>query len=471
MFADKRYLITLLGLVLIAAACSSAPAPTTAATPSAAPPAGAPATGEVTVFAAASLTDVFNDMARSFQQANPDAHVTFNFASSGTLVNQLNQGARADVFASADQTNMNNAKNGGSLTGPDQVFARNSLIVIVPAANPAHITGLKDLANGGIKVVTANTSVPIGQYTQTMLQKASADPAYGSDFQSKFQANIVSQQTDDKQIVAQVQLGEADAAVVYATDITPTTQSQLTAVQIPTQFNTDVAYPIATTKGDNPTGGQAFVNYVLSPAGQQVLKTWNFLPPTPPAAAAQPTAAPVASGGAPAGVAALAAAAPAAPAPNLAASSTFAPAVAVKGLVGKPREFTYADLMQLPAETISVSFQAGQGVTNATFTGTSLLNLFDAAGGAVLPNDGNNAKLRVSVMVTGADGYQVLFGWGDLDPDYGAAPILLAYLQDGRPMGDKQGMARLVVPGDKRGGRYVSTVKSIELRDPGPALP
>jgi hypothetical protein len=97
--------------------------------------------------------------------------------------------------------------------------------------------------------------------------------------------------------------------------------------------------------------------------------------------------------------------------------------------------------------------------------------VFDAAGGAKLPNDSNTAKLRVTVMVTGADGYQVALGWGELDPEFGAAPILLAYLSDDKPMGDKQGMARLVVPGDKRGGRYVSTVKSIELRDPGPALP
>jgi DMSO/TMAO reductase YedYZ molybdopterin-dependent catalytic subunit len=145
--------------------------------------------------------------------------------------------------------------------------------------------------------------------------------------------------------------------------------------------------------------------------------------------------------------------------------------VAIKGLVGAPRSFTREDLMKLPAETVQVSYQAGQGTDSASFTGTRLLNVFDAAGGAKLPADTNNAKLRVTVMVTGADGYQVVFGWGDLDPDFGAAPILLAYARDGQPMGDKAGMARLVVPGDKRGGRYVSTVKSVELNDPGPAAP
>jgi hypothetical protein len=134
------------------------------------------------------------------------------------------------------------------------------------------------------------------------------------------------------------------------------------------------------------------------------------------------------------------------------------------GLVGNLRTFTLEDLKALPADTVQVSYAAGQGTESGTFTGTRLLNVFDAAGGARLPNDMNNAKLRTTVMVTAADGYQVAFGWGELDPDFGAAPILLAYARDGQPMGDKQGMARIVVPGDKRGGRYASMVKSIELR-------
>jgi DMSO/TMAO reductase YedYZ molybdopterin-dependent catalytic subunit len=279
---------------------------------------------------------------------------------------------------------------------------------------------------------------------------------------------VVSQQTDDRQIVAQVQLGEADAAVVYATDITPSTQGQLMSFPVPDAFNLVVVYPIATTRGDNPSGGQAWVNFVLSPAGQNILKMWNFLPP-PPSAAAAPTPGTASPPPPAAGAPPAAAVAPAAPAPNLAASTTFSPTVAVKGLVGTPRTFTYVDLMQLQPETVQVSFQAGQGVTNTSFTGTRLLNVFDAAGGAVLPNDINNARLRVTVMITGADGYQVALGWGEIDPEFGAAPIMLAYQENGQPMGDKMGMARLVVPEDKRGGRYVSTVKSIELRDPGPA--
>jgi molybdenum ABC transporter molybdate-binding protein len=353
---------------------------------------------------------------------------------------------------------MDNAKKSGAVTGQDKVFAGNRLVLITPKDNPAKISGVKDLANDGVKFVTAQPSVPIGTYTAQMLDKASADPAYGSDFKAKVQANTVSQEDNVRQVVSKVQLGEADAAIVYSTDPTPQVRDQLNIIDVPDPIQTLASYPIAVAKGNNSSGGEAFASYVLGPDGQATLKKWGFLPPPTASAAAQPTAA----------AAANAAPAAAAPVPGV-ASSTFAPEVAVKGLVGTPRSFTFDDLSKLPAETVNVSFQAGQGTTQASFTGTRLLNVFDAAGGAKLPNDSNNAKLRTTVMVTGADGYQVALGWGELDPEFGAAPILLAYEQDGKPMGDKQGMARLVVPGDKRGGRYVSTVKSIDIRDPGPA--
>jgi molybdate transport system substrate-binding protein len=411
-------------------------------------------------------------MATAFQQANPNAKLTFNFGASSTLATQLGQGASADVFASADTTQMDNAKKSGAVTGQDQVFAGNRLVLITPRDNPANVNSVKDLANDGVKFVTAQPSVPIGTYTAQMLDKASSDPSFGSDFKDRVMANTVSQETDVRQVVSKVQLGEADAAIVYSTDPTPQVRDQLNIIQVPDALQTLASYPIAVAKGNNATGGEAFVSYVLGPEGQATLAKWGFLPPPPQAAAAaQPTASttggqPPAAGGAPSGGAAAANA----PIPSV-ASATFAPEVAVMGLVGNPRSFTMDDLKQLPAETVDVSFQAGQGTTTASFTGTRLLNVFDAAGGAKLPNDINNAKLRTTVMVTGADGYQVALGWGELDPEFGAAPIMLAYMQDGKPMGDKQGMARLVVPGDKRGGRYVSTVKSIEIRDPGPAEP
>jgi molybdate transport system substrate-binding protein len=405
----------------------------------------------------------------AFQQANPNAKLTFNFGASSALATQLGQGARADVFASADQTQMDNARKADAISGPDNVFARNRLVLITPRDNPKQIMSVKDLANDSVKFVTAQPAVPIGQYTDQMLDKAQADPAtYGADFKSRVQANTVSREDNVRQVVSKVQLGEADAAIVYSTDATPQVRDQLQIIQVPDPLQTLATYPIADAKGNNAAGGEAFTAYVLSPQGQATLAKWGFLPPTATGASAPQS--PIGTPGGPATKAAAsgAAAPAAAPAPGV-ASSTFAPEVAVKGLVGTPRSFSRDDLMQLPPETVSVSFLSGQGTTNATFTGTRLLNVFEAAGGARLPNDTNNARLRVTVMVTGADGYQVALGWGELDPEFGNAPILLAYENDGQPLGDKQGMARLVVPGDKRGGRYVSTVKSIELRDPGPA--
>jgi molybdate transport system substrate-binding protein len=405
-------------------------------------------------------------MATAFQQANPNAKLTFNFGASSQLATQLGQGAKADVFASADQTQMDNAKKASAIGGQDVVFARNRLVVITPKDNPKQINAVKDLAKDGVKFVTAQPTVPIGQYTAQLLDKAVADPAYGADFKSKVEANTVSKEDNVRQVVSKVQLGEADAAVVYSTDATPQVRDQLQIIQVPDPLQTLATYPIAAAKGDNATGGEAFAAYVVGPAGQATLAKWGFLPPTATTPAAQAT--PGTAGSPPPPAAGAAPAAAGAPIPAV-ASSTFSPSVALQGLVGNPRTFSRDDLMALPSETVQVSFQAGQGTDGGSFTGTRLLNVFDAAGGAKLPTDGNNAKLRVTVMVTAADGYQVAFGWGELDPEFGAAPILLAYARDGQPMGEKQGMARIVVPGDKRGGRYLSMVKSIELRDPGPA--
>src|SRR5258708_3170592 len=197
-----------------------------------------PDSGEIVVFAASSLTDVFQDMATAFEQANPNAKLTFSFGSSSQLSTQLGQGASADAFASADQTQMDNAKKAGAVAGQDQVFARNRLVLITPRDNPAKITALKDLANPGVKFVTAQPSVPIGQYTAQMLEKASVDPAYGADFKTRVVANTVSQEDNVRQVVSKVQLGEADAAVVYNTDATPPIRDQLQIIPVPDPLQT-----------------------------------------------------------------------------------------------------------------------------------------------------------------------------------------------------------------------------------------
>lgn len=300
----------LLGLMLVAAcgpsntqppSATPASAPTVAPATVAAPPAPAPTspparsatapvTGEVVVFAASSLTDVFQDMATGFQQANPNAKLTFNFGASSQLATQLGQGARADVFASADQTQMDNARKADAIAGQDRVFAGNRLVVITPRDNPKQISGVKELANDGVKFVTAQPSVPIGQYTAELLDKATADPMYGSDFASKVKANTVSQEDNVRQVVSKVQLGEVDAAIVYSTDATPQVRDQLQVIQIPDPLQTLASYPIAVARGSNSAGGEAFVSYVLGPAGQAALAKWGFLLLPPPSASSAPQA-------------------------------------------------------------------------------------------------------------------------------------------------------------------------------------
>jgi molybdate transport system substrate-binding protein len=282
----------LAALLLVSGCAPSSPASPTSPPATPADAAAARPASEVVVFAASSLMDVFQDMATGFQQTNPGARVTFNFGASSQLATQLAQGARADVFASADQVQMDNARNADAISGQSRVFARNRLVLITPADNPQHIASVKDLARDGLKLVTAQPSVPIGQYTAQMLDKAAADPTYGADFRSRVEANTVSREDKVRQVVSKVQLGEADAAVVYSTDATPQVRAQLQLIDIPEPLQTIATYPIAIARGANPAGGEAFVAYVLGPDGQTTLDRWGFLPPTattPSASAAAPT--------------------------------------------------------------------------------------------------------------------------------------------------------------------------------------
>ncbi|MBE3591063.1 MAG: molybdate ABC transporter substrate-binding protein [Firmicutes bacterium] len=271
----RSWIIALVvALLCTAAGCSAPPAHPEAA-------AGAPSAvrGEIVVFAAASLTDAFQDIGRAFEAAHPGTRVTFSFGGSSALRMQLEQGARADVFASANEAEMAKAESGGLLTGKPLIFARNRLVVIVPKDNPAHLKTLHDLAKPGVRLVTAADGVPIAAYTQDLLRRLSRDPQYGSDFVQRVNANVVSREQDVRQIVLKVSLGEADAAVAYATDVTPDVAGKVRTVEVPGAFNVLAAYPLAVLKtAPNPAGAEAFARFVLGPDGQSALKKWGFLP-------------------------------------------------------------------------------------------------------------------------------------------------------------------------------------------------
>jgi len=266
-------------LLLAAALALLVLAPTTAP---AAPVAAAPAAqATLTVFAAASLTDAFKELGAIFE-ANTTVPVAFNFGASSQLRTQLEQGAVADVFASADQAQMDRARQAGVIAGPDATFALNRLVIITPKSNPAGVLSAADLGRPGLKLVTAAPEVPIGVYTQNMFDTMSTLEVFGADFKDRANANVVSREPNVRQVVAKVQLGEADAAVVYLTDVTPQSARDLTTIEIPDDLNTPASYPIAlVTGGPHAELGAVFVALVLSPIGQGVLQTWSFTPVGP----------------------------------------------------------------------------------------------------------------------------------------------------------------------------------------------
>ncbi len=230
------------------------------------------------VFAAASLTEAFGEMGKAFQAAHPGVTVAFNFGGSQTLQAQIEGGAPADVFASASGTNMDALVSEGFVDqASPQLFLTNSLRVILPASDPGHVTTLQDLARPGLKLVLADPAVPVGKYARQALQNMSKDPSFGADFATRVLTNVVSNETDVKQVVAKVDLGEADAGIVYVSD--SVAAPDLKAIDIPANFNVAAKYTIAPLlKSPNADLAGQFVAYVLSAGGQATLKKWGFTP-------------------------------------------------------------------------------------------------------------------------------------------------------------------------------------------------
>jgi molybdate transport system substrate-binding protein len=224
--------------------------------------------GTVTVAAAASLTAAFQELGTAFEKANPGAKVRFNFAGSATLVTQLVNGAPGDVFAAADEANMKKATDAHLVDGSPQIFARNRLEIVVAAGNPKNITGLADLNRPGLVISMCAPQVPAGQYARQAYAKAGLPFPAGA-----------SQELDVKQVVSRVQQGQADAGVVYTTDVSAA-GAKVAGVPIPDPVNVTASYPVAViATGGNPAGGRAFVAYLTSAAGQAVLARYGFLAP------------------------------------------------------------------------------------------------------------------------------------------------------------------------------------------------
>lgn len=353
-----------------APSAAGADAPTRTASPSAAAaasptrPAGTPGTpvaappriaGNLTIFAASSLTDAFNEMKAAIEAANPGTTITYNFAASSALRTQLEQGAKADLYASADTVQMDNAVKSGVIQGEGKRFARNTPVIVIPANNPRKITGPADLARPGIRLVLAAPEVPIGNYARQIIKKLGTDPSFGADYEARVLANLVSNEANVRAVLSKVQLGEGDAGIVYASDVTPAVRDQVRIVGIPTGLNVIAEYPVALVKGGaNATGAQGFSDYLLSAGGQATLAKWGFTPIGPIGAS-----------------------------PG---------SVAIGGLVGTARSYSLAELKAPPQVTIKAKDRTGADVS---FSGTPMAGVLRAVG--------MKAEAK-AVVFAGADG-------------------------------------------------------------------
>lgn len=269
-------LVTLFASVALSGCTTPSPAPGPTATPAPSPVAKA----DLTVFAAASLKDAFGEAKAKFEVAHPDANVVFNFDGSQALRTQIEQGAAADVFASASASHMTALKNKSLMDNGTIVnFANNKLAVIVPKDNPAKIGSLSDLAKPGTKIVIGTKDVPVGGYTLQILDRMANNTTYGPDYRTKVLANVVSQETTVNYVVSKVALGEADAGFVYVSDVPAEYKDKVSVVTIPDSLNVIAVYPIGVVKAaKNPAKAQAFIDYVKSAEGKAILQKYGFMP-------------------------------------------------------------------------------------------------------------------------------------------------------------------------------------------------
>lgn len=252
-------------LVLLAAACGGDDGPASADSPAdgSTTANGSSLEGSITVFAAASLTDAFTDLGEAFQQANPDTEVAFNFGASSSLREQILAGAPADVFASANTSNMDQVVAAGAASDPD-VFVSNTLQIAVPAGNPAGVGGLVDVADGDLLIGLCAEEVPCGQFAREALSRVGVTPA------------IDTNAPDVRALLTQIESGDLDAGIVYRTDVLAA-GDEVEGIEIPADENVVADYPIAAlTDAPDAEVAAAFVAFVLSGEGREILAPHGF---------------------------------------------------------------------------------------------------------------------------------------------------------------------------------------------------
>jgi molybdate transport system substrate-binding protein len=261
----RRVLTFLTAVAAIAAGCSgSAPAPAAASG----------SAGGLTVYAAASLTASFKELAAAYE-AKTGTAVTLSFDSSATLESQIEQGAPADVFASADTTNPKKLVDAGLAAGAAITFAGNVLTIIVPASGSTAVASPADLAKAGVKVVGAGDSVPITKYAMQLIANLARQPGYPAGFADAVTKNIVSKEDNVKGVITKVELGEGDAGIVYVTDAKAS--NKVRQVDVPADANVPATYAAVAVKASkNATRAADFLAWLSGADAQAILARYGF---------------------------------------------------------------------------------------------------------------------------------------------------------------------------------------------------
>ena len=274
-------LVALLALVLMACSGAASPpasAPGSSSAPPTASTSGAPA-ADLTIYGAASLKGVLEKAKSAYEAAFPGSTLTISTDSSAALEAQIEQGAPADVFLSADTANPQKLVDAGLADGDAVVFAGNELTVIVPADNPAAIQSPADLARPGVKVIAAGDEVPITKYATKLIANLASEAGYPADFAAGYAANVVSKEDNVKAVVAKVELGEGDAGIVYVTDAAASTA--VATIDVPDGANVPATYAgVVVRASPNVAAGRAFLTWLAGPDGQAILAGFGFLPPS-----------------------------------------------------------------------------------------------------------------------------------------------------------------------------------------------
>jgi molybdate transport system substrate-binding protein len=283
----SRPLVALAALVAVAAiaACTTAgaspPGPVRSASPwpgSSTSPASAPA-ADLTVFGAASLKGVLDRAKTDYETANPGTTLTISTDSSAALETQIEQGAPADVFLSADTTNPQKLVDRGLAAGVEVTFAGNKLTIIVPADNPGRIVAPADLAKTGVKVIAAGDEVPITKYARQLIANLAGEAGYPAGFEAAYAANVVSKEDNVKAVVAKIELGEGDAGIVYVTDARGSAKVATIEI-VPDRANVPASYAgVVVGASRHPDAAKAFLDWFAGPDGRAILADFGFLPP------------------------------------------------------------------------------------------------------------------------------------------------------------------------------------------------